>query len=80
MGESVLMGACARTIVGITLLPFTLLKARFEVIFLLVLQIPPNRLSWAKCIMINYNLKIFITNFCHFRNVIEICTCFFCPM
>lgn len=40
MGESVLTGACARTIVGITLLPFTVLKARFEVIFLLVLQIP----------------------------------------
>lgn len=30
MGESVLMGACARTIVGVTLLPFTVLKARFE--------------------------------------------------
>ena len=33
MGESVLMGACARTIVGVTLLPFTVLKARFEVFF-----------------------------------------------
>lgn len=32
MGETVLMGACARTIVGITLLPVTVLKARFEVI------------------------------------------------
>ena len=32
MGESVLTGACARTIVGITLLPVTVLKARFEVI------------------------------------------------
>jgi len=30
MGESVLMGACARTMVGITLLPVTVLKARFE--------------------------------------------------
>ena len=69
MGESVLMGACARTIVGITLLPFTVLKARFEVICLLVLQIPPYRLSWATCIMINYHLKIFIT-----------LTCCFCPM
>ena len=49
MGESVLMGACARTIVGITLLPFTVLKARFEVICLLVLQILSNRLSWATC-------------------------------
>ena len=49
MGESVLMGACARTIVGITLLPFTVLKARFEVICLLFLQIPPDRLSWATC-------------------------------
>ena len=49
MGESVLMGACARTIVGITLLPFTVLKARFEVICLLVLQILSDRLSWATC-------------------------------
>ena len=31
MGESVLMGVCARTVVGITLLPVTVLKARFEV-------------------------------------------------
>lgn len=30
MGESVLMGACARTIVGVTLLPVTVLKARYE--------------------------------------------------
>lgn len=30
MGESVLMGVCARTVVGITLLPVTVLKARFE--------------------------------------------------
>lgn len=80
MGESVLMGACARTIVGITLLPFTVLKARFEVIFLLVIQIPPDRLSWATCIVINYQLKIFVTNFCCFRNVIEICTFCFCPV
>lgn len=41
MGESVLMGACARTIVGITLLPFTVLKARFEVICLLVYKYSP---------------------------------------
>ena len=32
MGESVLMGACARTIVGVTLLPVTVLKARYEVL------------------------------------------------
>lgn len=30
VGETVLMGACARTVVGITLLPVTVLKARFE--------------------------------------------------
>lgn len=31
LGESVLMGACARTLVGVTMLPVTVLKARYEV-------------------------------------------------
>lgn len=30
LGESVLMGACARTLVGVTLSPVTVLKARYE--------------------------------------------------
>ena len=33
MGESVLLGASARTIAGITLLPVTVVKTRYEVCF-----------------------------------------------
>ena len=35
LGESVLMGACARTLVGVTLSPVTVLKARYEVMRIL---------------------------------------------